>query len=100
MTKDIRWKHVVDSIKGLHEKTTKEPFDPTWVLCYNDNSRNISMIHNEAVLDDVLQTFEDFCKGCGFVFAGFAIVDEDGIPIHGLNSPARLEGDDEDKSSQ
>jgi hypothetical protein len=54
------------------------------------------MDHGHANLEDVLQAFEDFCKGCGFVFDGFAIVDEDGIPVNGLNSIAKLEGGNED----
>jgi hypothetical protein len=53
------------------------------------------MDHTHSNLEDVLQAFEDFCKGAGFVFDGFAIVDEDGIPLHGLNSIAKLEGGDE-----
>jgi hypothetical protein len=98
MSKNDPWQHVVkalQNIKGLDI----DPIDPRWVLCYTDGIRNIAMDHGHSNLDDVLQVFEDFCKGAGFVFDHFAIVDEDGIPIHGLNSLAKLEANnDEDKT--
>ena len=97
MSKNDPWQHVVkalQNIKGLDA----DPIDPQWDLCYTDGIRNIVLDHKPANLDDALQAFEDFCKGAGFVFNGFAIVDEDGIPVNGLNSIAKLEADDEDKT--
>ena len=97
MAKTDPWKHVVKALESLNS-SGRSPLDPTWIMCYNDGSRNLLLTHDEANLEEVLQAFEDFCKGCGFVFDGFAIVDEDGIPVKGLNSIARLE-DDENKTS-
>lgn len=73
---------------------------PEWVFQYKDGIVNNVSKHHEERLDEVLKQFEYFCKGCGFEFAGFAVVDEDGIPIHGLSPLARLEAgkDDEDTS--
>jgi len=85
------WDSVVKTLRGIHKKEST-PIDPTWIVCYNDGTRNLVLTHQEATLDEILQTFEDFCKGCGFVFDGFAIVDEDGIPVNGLNPLAKLEG--------
>jgi hypothetical protein len=93
------WQQVVRSLRGLG-KMDADPLDPKWVLCYTDGTRNIALEHSHGTLDEILQAFEDFCKGCGFVFDGFAIVDEDGIPVHGLNSIAKLEAGDEDQTSQ
>ena len=97
MSKIDPWKSVVRTLQELNE-AGKNPLDPTWVICYNDGTRNLVLSHNEANLEEILQAFEDFCKGAGFVFDGFAIVDEDGIPLHGLNPLAKLETD-ENKSS-
>lgn len=97
MSKIDPWKQVIKTLHDLNG-SDRNPLDPTWIICYNDGSRNLLLNHNEANLEDVLQAFEDFCKGAGFIFDGFAIVDEDGIPVHGLNSIARLE-DDENKTS-
>ena len=86
-------------IKGLKNLGIREstPIDPTWIICYNDGTRNLVLNHQEAQLDEILQAFEDFCKGAGFIFDGFAVVDEDGIPVNGLNPLAKLESDkDED----
>lgn len=93
------WKQVIRSLQGLDKKDA-DPFDPKWVLCYTDGTRNIALEHKHGNLEDVLQAFEDFCKGCGFVFDGFAIVDEDGIPVNGLNPIAKLESGDENQTSQ
>lgn len=97
MSKLDPWKQVVKTLHDLNG-SINNPLDPTWIICYNDGSRNLLLNHSEANLEEVLQVFEDFCKGAGFIFDGFAIVDEDGIPVHGLNSIAKLE-DDENKSS-
>jgi len=97
MSKDDPWQHVVKALRNI-KGLDADPIDPKWVLCYTDGIRNIVLDHNHANLDDVLQAFEDFCKGAGFVFDHFAIVDEDGIPIHGLNSIAKLEGGNEDQT--
>ena len=99
MKNDDPWQHIVKALRNIRGMDA-DPIDPHWVLCYTDGIRNIALDHGHANLDDVLQVFEDFCKGAGFVFDHFAIVDEDGIPIHGLNSIAKLEGDNEDQSSQ
>jgi len=81
---------ITKSFKNM-QKREPDPLDPVWNLYYNDGSRQLQLNHREAGLDDILQNFEDFCKGAGFVFSGFAIVDEDGIPVNGLNPLARLE---------
>lgn len=62
-----------------------------WELKYRNADFNNQMDHQSHRLEDVLKQFERFCKGCGYEFAGFAIVDEDGIPVNGLNPMARLE---------
>ncbi len=93
------WQQVVRSLRGLRKEGV-DPIDPKWVLCYTDGIRNIALEHGHAELEDILQAFEDFCKGCGFVFDGFAIVDEDGIPVNGLNPIAKLEAGNEDQTSQ
>jgi hypothetical protein len=95
MAKTDPWQHVVKALQNMRNSDA-DPLDPKWVLCYNDGMRNIALEHGHANLEDVLQAFEDFCKGCGFVFDGFAIVDEDGIPVNGLNPIAKLEGGNED----
>lgn len=89
------WQHIAKALKNIG-KTDANPFDPTWIMCYTDGTRRIVAEHNHGNLEEVLQAFEDFCKGAGFVFNGFAIVDEDGIPVNGLNSLAKLEADNED----
>jgi hypothetical protein len=89
------WQHVVKSLRNM-SKMDRDILDSRWEICYTDGIRNIVMDHTHANLEDVLQAFEDFCKGAGFVFNGFAIVDEDGIPVNGLNSIAKLEGGNED----
>lgn len=93
------WRNVIKSLEDLKRdrKRTPDPLDPTWIMCYNDGTRILTCNHNEANLEEILQAFSDFCKGAGFIFDGFAIVDEDGIPINGLNSLAKLEND-EDKT--
>lgn len=93
------WAHVVKSLHDFGKKDA-DPFDPEWLMCYNDGTRRIAVEHNHGNLEEILQAFEDFCKGCGFVFDGFAIVDEDGIPVNGLNSIAKLEAGNEDQTSQ
>lgn len=87
------WDHILKSLKDSSNQTYTGPMDTSWLWCYNDGTRNLLLNHNEAELEDVLQAFEDFCKGAGFVFDGFAIVDEDGIPVNGLSSIAKLEAD-------
>jgi hypothetical protein len=97
MTKHTSWDAVVKGLQGLG-KMDANPLDPQWLFCYNDGTRRLVLDHNHETIDDVLQAFEDFCKGAGFVFHGFAIVDEDGIPVNGLNPLAKLEAGDEDKT--
>ena len=91
------WKQVVKSLRNIGKKN-QDPLDPNWIMCYNDGTRNLIMEHSHGNLEEILQAFEDFCKGSGFVFDGFAIVDEDGIPVNGLNSIAKLEAGDEDQT--
>lgn len=91
------WDAVVRTLRFSKEKDT-DPLDTQWLLCYNDGTRKLVLDHSHDNLEDVLQAFEDFCKGAGFVFHGFAIVDEDGIPVNGLNPLAKLESDDEDQT--
>ena len=93
------WNHVVKTLRGLRDDMDVDPLDPYMIMCYTDGVRNVIVDHRHAQLEDILQAFEDFMKGCGFVFDKFAIVDEDGIPLHGLNPIAKLEAGDEDKSS-
>jgi hypothetical protein len=95
--KSNAWQKVIDSMRN-NSKKGFDSLDPDWIMCYNDGTRSLLLEHNHGTLDDVLQAFEDFCKGAGFVFDGFAIVDEDGIPVNGLNSLAKLESDDEDQT--
>jgi len=87
-------------VKALHSlgKTDRSELDTQWILCYNDGTRKLVLDHTHDNLEEILQAFEDFCKGAGFVFDGFAIVDEDGIPVNGFNSIAKLEADDEDQA--
>jgi hypothetical protein len=95
MPKTDPWQHIVKALQN-NSKKDMDSLDPDWIICYNDGTRNLLLEHNHGTLDDVLQAFEDFCKGAGFIFDGFAIVDEDGIPVNGLNSIAKLENSDED----
>jgi hypothetical protein len=95
MSKNDPWQHIVKALNNIKGLDT-DALDPKWILCYTDGTRNIALEHNHGTLDDVLQAFEDFCKGAGFVFDHFAIVDEDGIPVNGLNPIAKLESGDED----
>ncbi len=92
------WDAIVKALRSMKEKDV-ESLDSQWLICYNDGTRKLVLDHNHDNLDDVLQAFEDFCKGAGFVFDGFAIVDEDGIPVNGLNPIAKLEAGDEDQTS-
>lgn len=94
------WNHIVKALREIRGGLDVDPIDPYMILCYTDGVRNVIIDHRHASLEDILQAFEDFCKGCGFVFDHFAIVDEDGIPLHGLNPIAKLEAGDEDSSSQ
>ena len=93
------WNHIVKALQGIRGNPDIDPLDPYMILCYTDGVRNVIVDHRHAQLEDILQAFEDFCKGCGFVFDSFAIVDEDGIPLHGLNPIAKLESGDENSSS-
>lgn len=97
MNQHDSWNQVVKSLRNIGKKNT-DPLDPNWIMCYNDGIRNLVMEHSHGNLEEILQAFEDFCKGAGFVFDGFAIVDEDGIPVNGLNSIAKLEAGDEDQT--
>jgi hypothetical protein len=92
------WDSVVRSLRNIHREAPT-PIDPAWIICYNDGTRNLVLNHKEADLSEILQAFEDFCKGCRFVFDGFAIVDEDGIPVNGLNPLAKLEGSSKDEDT-
>jgi len=89
--KPIAWDHVLETIRSIRKNT--DPLDPVWYMCYNDGNRNLQLHHSETNLEEILQAFEDFCKGAGFIFNSFAIVDEDGIPVNGLNPLAKLEAD-------
>jgi hypothetical protein len=91
------WDAVVRTLRSLKEKDVDE-LDTQWLICYNDGTRKLVLDHSHDNLEDVLQAFEDFCKGAGFIFHGFAIVDEDGIPVNGLNPLAKLEIKDEDQT--
>ena len=91
------WDNIVRGLNSMG-KVDKHNLDTQWLLCYNDGTRKLVMDHTHDNLEEILQAFEDFCKGAGFVFDGFAIVDEDGIPVNGLNSIAKLEAGDEDKT--
>ena len=97
MSNEDPWLQIVKSLKNSRRKGA-DPLDPDWIMCYNDGIRNMVMEHTHSNLEEILQAFEDFCKGAGFVFDGFAIVDEDGIPVNGLNSIAKLEADNEDQT--
>lgn len=92
------WQSIVEQLGDPAQKRIN-PIEPQWLLYYSDGYRKLVVEHNESDLKEILQMFEDFCKGAGFVFDGFRIVDEDGIPTHGLNSIAKLESDDETTSS-
>jgi hypothetical protein len=91
------WDAVVRTLRSLKEKDI-DGLDTQWLICYNDGTRKLVLDHSHDNLEDILQAFEDFCKGAGFVFHGFAIVDEDGIPVNGLNPLAKLESGDEDQT--
>lgn len=91
------WDTVVKALNSFG-KMDRNDLDTQWLICYNDGTRKLVMDHAHDNLEEILQAFEDFCKGAGFVFDGFAIVDEDGIPVNGLNSIAKLEAGDEDQT--
>lgn len=93
------WQSIIEQLGDPAQKRIN-PIEPQWLFYYSDGYRKLVVEHNEGDLKEILQMFEDFCKGAGFVFDGFAIVDEDGIPTHGLNPIAKLESDgNEDTSS-
>lgn len=92
------WQSVIENL-GDPAQRRINPIEPQWLFYYDDGHRKLVIEHNESDLKEILQMFADFCKGAGFVFDGFAIVDEDGIPKHGLNPIAKLESDDETTSS-
>lgn len=102
MPKIDPWNNIVKQLEKSSKDLEKiNPETPQWFFYYNDGHRSIMVDHKEAVLDEILKMFEDFCKGCGFVFDGFRIVDEDGIPVSGLNPLAKLEsGNNEDTTGQ
>lgn len=91
------WDSVKKALRNLGVSDRTE-LDTQWLICYNDGTRKLVLDHNHDNLEDVLQAFEDFCKGAGFIFDGFAIVDEDGIPVNGLNPIAKLESSNEDQT--
>jgi len=37
---------------------------------YEDNQVNVGMEFKAVMLDEIVANFEDFLKGCGFVFEG------------------------------
>ncbi len=97
MSKPSVWDHIVkDLAEGNDRQMRITPIEPQWLFYYDDGHRKMIQEHGQCELTEVLRMFEEFCKGAGFVFSGFAIVDEDGIPTHGLHPIARLEADDED----
>lgn len=87
------WNSIVRQLQKDTKEEDVNPIEPQWFFYYDDGHRKIMVDHKEGDLEEILQLFEDFCKGCGFVFDGFRIVDEDGIPVNGLNSLAKLEAD-------
>ena len=89
------WDTIKKALRSM-ANIDKHSLDTQWLICYNDGTRKLVLDHSHDNLEEILQAFSDFCKGAGFVFDNFAIVDEDGIPVSGLNSIAKLEGDDED----
>jgi hypothetical protein len=91
------WDTIKKALRSIGD-IEKHSLDTQWLICYNDGTRKLVLDHNHDNLEEILQAFEDFCKGAGFIFDGFAIVDEDGIPVNGLNSIAKLEAGDEDQT--
>lgn len=99
MSKDLVWHNIIkDLIAEKEGRGSATPVEPQWLFYYNDGHRRMVVEHSEQRLPDILEMFQEFCKGAGFVFNDFAIVDEDGIPTTGFNSIAKLESDDEDPS--
>jgi hypothetical protein len=94
------WNSIIKQLKnpGGDDKDVN-PIEPQWFFYYDDGHRKIMVDHKEAELEEILRMFEDFCKGCGFVFDGFGIVDEDGIPVNGLNPLAKLEAGNRDEDT-
>lgn len=92
------WQSIIKQLGDPAQKRI-DPIKPQWLFYYDDGYRKLVVEHNEGDLKEILQMFEDFCKGAGFVFDGFAIVDEDGIPAYGLNPIAKLESDGNENTS-
>lgn len=95
---DARLGQALDALERVFKKTPRPKNSmmskysgPRWTISYDDGVLALNAKHQEERLDEILQMFEHFCKGCGFEFGGFAIVDEDGIPVSGLNPLAKLE---------
>jgi len=46
---------------------------------YEDNQANVGMEFKAVMLDEIVANFEDFLRGCGFVFKGHLdfVEDED-----------------------
>lgn len=82
---------------GMKIGSAYRPLSPKWELKFRQDDFVTQTEHQSGRLEDVLKMFERFCKGCGYNFAGFAVVDEDGIPVSGLNPMARLESEDQAK---
>jgi hypothetical protein len=99
MKKIDPWNSIVKQLEKGGNDIEVNPIEPQWFFYYNDGHRTIMVDHKEADLGEILQMFEDFCKGCGFVFDGFGIVDEDGIPVNGLNPLAKLEAGNHDEDT-
>lgn len=84
---------------GMKEPSIYRNVQIKWELRYRNSDVVNHMDHQAYNLKDVLKQFERFCKGCGYEFAGFAVVDEDGIPVNGLNPMARLESEENEEGS-
>jgi hypothetical protein len=48
-----------------------------------ETNHTVSMQFDEIYLDSVISNFQDFLKGCGFVFSGeLQIVEKEKVPAH------------------
>jgi hypothetical protein len=52
MNKNDPWQHVVKSLHNFGKKDA-DPFDPEWLMCYNDGTRRIAVECDLVPLESV-----------------------------------------------
>jgi hypothetical protein len=92
MSKDKNSQWINDVLSTWPKNTPKlGTTDSHMIWYFTDGDKRVVMEHTHIELEEVLRVFADFCRSAGFVFHDFGIVDEDGIPLKGLNPIAKLE---------